>query len=354
MWVIILYKRVIIFFICVLLSFPYNVYAGVNNISAYSAVSMDSATGKVLYEKNSTQRLAIASTTKIMTCLLACEMGNMSDIVTITSEMLDKTEGSLIYLKVGDKISLEDLVKGALLASGNDAANAIAIHISKSIEAFSVLMNNKAKKLKMYNTCFVTPSGLDEGQHYSTAYDMALLASYAMKNDAFKNICKLQMAEITISNKTQKIYNHNKLLSYDNNYCGVKTGFTNKAGRCLVSAYDYNGSYIIIVTLNAPNDWDDHKKIKSYCVKKYNNYYGKDEYALDVVGGAKGKVKCFSRYQVTSCGRISKKIYYYPFIYAPIYKGTCIGRLDIYCGNVKIESVEIIASESVELWQTTK
>lgn len=349
-----MYKRIIIVLLCFLFLFPFNAYASIGNISAQSAVAMDSKTGCVLYNRSSNIRLPIASTTKIMTCLIACESGNIEDIVTVTAEMLDKTEGSLIYLKVGDKISLEDLIKGAMLASGNDAANAIAVHLGNSISGFRDMMNSKAKKLKMYNTHFVTPSGLDEDEHYSTAYDMALLACYAMNNKIFSDICRLQSAEITISNKPTTIYNHNRLLSVDNNYCGVKTGFTSKSGRCLVSAYKHNDSMIIIVTLNAPDDWEDHRQIKNYAVKKYNDYSSKEQIIIDVVGGKREKITCDAKYKITACKKLRKKVYYYPFLYAPVYKGSTVGRIDFYCGNNKIESVEITASESVEIWTTKK
>ncbi len=349
-----MYKKISVFFFCILLAIPFNVYANTVNISAQSAVAIDAKTKDVLYERSGNIRLPIASTTKVMTCVLACELGNADDVVTITDEMLAGTEGSLIYLKPGDKITLGDLIKGSLLASGNDAANAIAVHIGKSISGFVELMNHKAQQLNMYNTHFETPSGLDKGAHYSTAYDMALLSAYAIQNKLFTSICSMQSAEITVSNKTVTIYNHNKLLSYDKNYFGVKTGFTSKAGRCLISAYNYKDSCIITVTLNAPDDWEDHKQIKDYAIKKYKEYIRTEYFTLDLVGGKAEKIKCNAKCKVTYSKKLSKKVYYYPFVYAPIYKGTVVGRIDFYSGNIKIESVEITASESVGIWQTTK
>lgn len=336
------------------LALPTNASASVTCISAKSAVAIDSKTCEILYEKNIDERMPVASTTKIMTCLIACEMGNMDEIICITDKMLEGTEGSSIYLEVGDLISLYDLVVGAMLASGNDAANAIAVHISGSEDSFVDLMNQKAKKIGMQNTRFATPSGLDAGKPYSTAYDMALLTSTALDNQMFASVCKLKSAEILVNNAPRTIYNHNKLLSYSNNYCGVKTGFTSKAGRCLASAYNHNSATIIVVTLNAPNDWEDHEQIVKLCSKKYKELCKTEELYIDVVGGKSAKVKCTADAKITFSNNLNEKIYYYPFVYAPVYEGNTVGRIDYYSNGIKIESVEITASESVELWQIMK
>ena len=207
---IVLYKK----FICILcvltILFPLTVSAKTNNVSAQKAVVIDKSTSTVLYQKSSNEKCSMASTTKIMTCLIACEKLKQNDIVSITNKMLDKTEGSLIYLKVGDKITVSDLIKGALLASGNDAANSLAVYTSGSVSEFVKLMNLYAIKFKMSNTHFETPSGLDSKNHYSTAYDMAMLTSHALDNKIFASVCKLQKADITINGNVQTIYNHNK------------------------------------------------------------------------------------------------------------------------------------------------
>lgn len=295
----------------------------------------------------------MASTTKIMTCLIACEKLKQNDIVSITNKMLDKTEGSLIYLKVGDKITVSDLIKGALLASGNDAANSLAVYTSGSVSEFVKLMNLYAIKFGMSNTHFETPSGLDSKNHYSTAYDMALLTSHALDNAFFASVCKLQKADITINGKIQTIYNHNKLLYQTENCIGVKTGFTEKSGRCLVSAYDYKGSTIIIVTLNDYDDWNDHKKLFDYAKNQYKTLSRTQNISIDCVGTNRKKVVCTAQVDVSYLDNLTFKYYYYPILYAPILQNTKVGKTEIYSNNKLIRTVDIIVPESVKVWQTT-
>lgn len=324
------------------------------DISASSAIAIDMMTGDVLYEKDAYSSQEMASTTKIMTCLIACESDKLYDTISITDEMLDGAIGSLIYLKPGDEISLVDLVKGAMLASGNDAANSIAVYLGGSVKSFVDMMNDRAQSIGMTKTHFVTPSGLDDGDHHSTAYDMAILASVAMQNEIFSQICCLSSAEISINGKRQTVYNHNKLLSYDKSFVGVKTGFTEKAGRCLVSAYSYEGNMIITVTLNAPNDWNDHKNIVSKAKKKYKNISNKKKINIPLVGGASDNVECMYSYSVVTTGDITERIYFYPFVYAPISKGECVGEVRLYSDNKIIRTVEITVLKDEKLWQITK
>ena len=295
----------------------------------------------------------MASTTKIMTCLIAYEKLKQNDIVTITNKMLDKTEGSLIYLKVGDKITVSDLIKGALLASGNDAANSLAVYTSGSISEFVKLMNLYAIKFGMKNTHFETPSGLDSKNHYSTAYDMAVLTSHALDIETFASVCRLQKADITINSKIQTIYNHNKLLYQTENCIGVKTGFTEKSGRCLVSAYDYKGSTIIIVTLNDYDDWNDHKKLFDYAKNQYKTLSRTQNISIDCVGTNRKKVVCTTQFDVSYLDNLTFKYYYYPILYAPILQNTKVGKTEIYSNNKLIRTVDIIVPESVKVWQTT-
>lgn len=350
---IVLYKK----FICILcvltILFPLTVSAKTNNVSAQKAVVIDKSTSTVFYQKSSNEKCSMASTTKIMTCLIACEKLKQNDIVTITNKMLDKTEGSLIYLKVGDKITVSDLIKGALLASGNDAANALAVYTSGSVSEFIKLMNLYALKFGMSNTHFETPSGLDSKNHYSTAYDMALLTSHALDNKIFASVCKLQKADITINGNVQTIYNHNKLLYQTENCIGVKTGFTEKSGRCLVSAYDYKGSTIIIVTLNDYDDWNDHKKLFDYAKNQYKTLSRTQNISIDCVGTNRKKVVCTTQFDVSYLDNLTFKYYYYPILYAPILQNTKVGKTEIYSNNKLIRTVDIIVPESVKVWQTT-
>lgn len=353
MWVIILIKKVSVL-LCILLLIPNIAYSKTESISAQSAVVMDYNTSYVIYNKLKDVKVPMASTTKIMTCIIACEKGNLNSVITITSKMLDKTEGTLIYLKVGDKISLLDLIKGAMLSSGNDAANSIAFAISGSTEKFVALMNEYANKIGMTNTCFETPSGLDSNNHYSTAYDMALLTKYALSNDLFKSICSSSTDKIVINGIDIQIYNHNKLLNSDENYIGVKTGYTSKAGRCLVSAYNYNNTIIIIVTLNARDDWNDHNKLLDYAKSKYNLLSNELCYDISCVGGQKNGIKCSAKLDIAYLDNVTISAYYYPFIYAPIIKNTKVGIVKIYSNDILIGTVDITALESEKLWQTTK
>lgn len=349
-----MFKKIAAFLLCFVFLFTVNVYAKSENISARYAVAIDKVTGTVLYDNNMNDRASMASTTKIMTCLIACEKLNFDDTVTITRDMLNKAEGSLIYLKAGDNITVGDLIKGALLASGNDAANALAVAVSGSIGDFVSLMNEYAEEFNLKNTHFETPSGLDSGEHYSTAYDMAILTSHALDNELFSSVCSMQSAEIIINSQPQTIYNHNKLLYKTEDCIGVKTGYTEKSGRCLVSAFNYKKSTIIIVTLNAYDDWNDHQKILDFSKKRYRVYSKAVEIPIDVVGGVSDSLLCRAEYDIAYINSIETEACFYPIIYAPVIQGSKVGKLKIYSNNKLIGTVDIIAPESVTVWQTTK
>ena len=350
-----MFKRFIALFLVFLVA-PCLAYGASNadSISADSAIVMDAYSGKVLFERNGTKQRPMASTTKLMTCLLACESGKLGDIVCITDEMLWGTEGSMLYLKAGDTITLSDLVKGAMLASGNDAANAIAVYLSGSVKAFVDEMNMRAAEIGMLSTRFVTPSGLDKSGHASTARDMALLACEAVRNSELKSIARLTAAEITISGKPQTIYNHNKLLSADKNFIGIKTGYTKKAGRCLITAYKYGGSVIVTVTLSAPDDWNDHKRLVSRAKKCYKCINKTQTLMISAVGAGKDEVTASYSYSCFAINGVSVKEYYYPFVYAPVNKGQVLGRAEVYIGGELITTTDITATEGISLWQTTK
>lgn len=349
MRVIILLKRFCIF-LCLVLLFPVTVYGSEIEVSASACVAIDGETHTLFYERNKDTQLPIASTTKIMTCLIACESGKLNKVVTVTDKMLAGAEGSLIYLKSGDKITLYDLVAGAMLASGNDAAQSIAVYLAGSESKFALLMNKKAKELGMKNTYFVSASGLDKANHHSTAYDMALLASTAIKNKKLAAICKLQSAFITVNSNRQKIFNHNKLLHYDSAFVGMKTGYTQKAGRCLVSVYSLGNSYVVIVTLNDPNDWQDHKKLADYSKSKYTEYSNTQKFYLDIVGSEKSKILCSDEYRLFSLGEVKIINKYYPFVYATVRQGDTVGVTEIYINKKLYTTVDITAVESVEYY----
>lgn len=349
MWVIVLLKKIISLLFALLFAFP-NVAFG-STFSASSICVIDMTTRQTLYESNIYDHRSVASTTKIMTCLIACKSNKLSNIVTVTSQMLDGTEGSLIYLKAGDKITLYDLCVGMMLSSGNDAANAVAFYLSGSINAFVKIMNDTAKDFGMNNTHFTTPSGLDKGKPYSCAYDMALLASFALENKIFSKIVSMKSADIKINNEARTIYNHNKLLTYnlkDGKFIGVKTGFTEKAGRCLVSAKKYKNNTIICVTLNCPDDWDAHTYYTEICEKKYNQVTVSNEIKINLVGGSKDYVRCKYNKKRSLVGSVKVFEYYYPFAYAPIKKGDKLGEAIVYYNDKILERLPIEADEDVK------
>ena len=227
---------------------------------ASCAILMDAESGRVLYEQNIHQPRLIASITKLLTALVAVEQGSdLDQVVTVKGEWLG-SEGSSIYLKAGEEITLRGLLYGLLLQSGNDAAMAIACHTAGSEADFVALMNARAAELGMKDSSFANPSGLNDDKHYSTAYDMALLAQACLQNETVADICATR--SITIGTRT--FVNHNKLLYRYGGCVGMKTGFTAKAGRTLVSAATREGQTLICVTLNDGDDWNDHCKLLDY------------------------------------------------------------------------------------------
>lgn len=252
---------------------PTNNAEAFGGVSARNAVLMDQNTGRILYGKAMHDPERIASITKIMTAILAVESGKMQNTVTVSSRAV-RTEGSSIYLKPGQKIKLEDMVYGLMLRSGNDAANAIAESVGGSIEGFVYMMNEKAKEIGMSHTYFSNPSGLDEAgkEHYSSAYDMALLTRYAMQNPLYAKIAgtKVHRAPNTAESWDYVWKNKNKLLTFMYKYStGGKTGFTKKARRTLVSTASKSGMDLIVVTLNDGQDWQDHIALFEYGFKNY-------------------------------------------------------------------------------------
>ena len=302
--------------------------------AAYAVV--DVQTGEMLASKNESQKRTIASTTKIMTALIACESGSLDEIVTVTFDMVN-TEGSVVGLRENDCITLRDIVVAMMLASGNDAANAAALFLGESFAGFADMMNKKAAVLGMINSYFVTPSGLDEGGHCSTAADMAVLARAAVKNEELAKICKM------------KIFNHNKLLA-QKGFIGVKTGFTKKAGRCLVSAYQNNGRFLVCVTLNDPDDWQDHVRLCAEAEKMLADVPVCGEMSVFTVGSAKSAVKAAYSGSVVVANKnlVTVSLYAKPFLYAPVKKGDVVGKAVVKYKEKEIASLPLAACEDVE------
>lgn len=329
------------------------------DINAKSAVVMCSGSDQVLFEKNMNEKLPMASTTKIMTALITLEEAKKENReITITEQMVP-VEGSTMGLKVGDKLTLYALAQGMLLISGNDAATSAAIAISGSSEEFAKKMNLKAKEIGMENTNFVTPSGLDDENHYSTAYDMAKLASFAMNNSDFEKITSSKSMKVEYLNpkKVCEFSNSNRLLRSYDGCIGVKTGFTKKSGRCLVTCAKRDNKKIICVTLSDPNDWQDHKTLLDYGFEncKSMTLSENDLPNVKVVGGNCDEIKVGlkSEKQITLAkdfneSDINKEINLPEFIYAPIKKGETVGYIEYKINDQKVIKSDIIALDDAK------
>lgn len=232
---------------------------------AASAILIETSTNTVIFEKNAHKKLPMASTTKIMTALCALESGDPDRLVKVDDRAIG-IEGSSIYLAKGEELTLRELIYGLMLHSGNDAAVAIACAVSGSVGDFAKLMNETAKKIGAKNTNFENPNGLDSKEHYTTAYDLALITSYALKNPEFAEIVSTYTTTISNGDKgyDRQLKNHNKLLKMYDGCTGVKTGFTKKCGRCLVSSAKRENTELVAVTLNDGDDWNDHIKMLDY------------------------------------------------------------------------------------------
>ncbi len=324
-------------------------------ISAKAAVLISADTGEIIYEHNSSKKLPMASTTKIMTTLLCLESGGLYEEFVVDSEAI-RVEGSSMGLREGDIVTKYALCCGMLLPSGNDAANAAAVRIAGNIEDFAVMMNDRAREMGLSRTFFVTPSGLEGEGHGSSAYDMAILAREALKNEMFREICSQTSIQLEFGNPPYKrwLKNTNKLLTMCDGVYGVKTGFTDEAGRCLVSACSRDGMELICVTLNDRNDWEDHSRLYDYgfsCVRK-TEIPLPDEFELDLAGADSDKLTVALKelpVTVTSAGIDTEKINFRviapPFVYAPVNCGDEAAQLEISFGGREIRRIPLYAKE---------
>lgn len=295
----------------------------------------------------------MASTTKIMTAIIALENGNITDTVTISANASGQ-EGSSVYLKPGEKVTLSDLLYGLMLNSGNDAAMAIAEHIAKTPEAFADLMNEKAFELGCHNTHFKNPSGLPDDDHYSTAYDMALIMSYAMKNEDFAQIVNTKEHQIQTTDSVTYLRNHNKLLWQYPACTGGKTGFTKSAGRCFVSSAKKDGVTLVCVTLDAPDDWKDHKNLLDFGFEKaeMTPILSQNEILCTRrIRGVRLNILAGTGFSVPLKDgrkhRITIKLNFEETINGDINYGTLLGYGQIYAGDFQIGTVELISGQSI-------
>lgn len=325
------------------------------NISAVSAIVIEAQTGTVLYEKNADERRAMASTTKIMTALLTIEAGDLDREFTV-DPLAIMVEGTSMGLREGDRVSRRDLLYGILLPSGNDAANAAAVSVSGSISAFVKLMNEKAQQLGLTDTHFVTPSGLDADGHYTTARELAKLTAYAMRDETFREVVSCRSAQVEFGNPPymRTLYNSNKMLARYDGAVGVKTGFTDNARRCLVSAAERDGAMLIAVTLNAGDDWNDHTKMLDYGFTQVSAV------PLDVscdsrvaAAGTGESVGVYAHADTLALtaqqrGRLQRRVLLPGFVYGGIEKGCRLGEIQfILDGNV-VKSCPLYADSTIQ------
>lgn len=327
-------------------------------VSAKACILMEAETGRVLYEKRAREKLPMASTTKIMTTLLCIESGGLDEEFAVDSAAIH-VEGSSMGLQEDDIVTKYALCCGMLLPSGNDAANAAAVAVAGSIPEFVNMMNERAAEIGMTETCFVTPSGLDGEGHGASAYDMALLTRAAMQNPVFREICSKKSACVNFGNPpyARTLYNTNKLLGMYEGVIGVKTGFTDEAGRCLVSACERDGVTLYCVTLHAPDDWQDHKKLYDYGfahVQK-TELTAPEEISQKVVGSDTQQVMLVPE-ETLSIGvfdgdvsAVSSKISKPPFSYAPIRAGDALGTLEYYYEDRCIGTVKLCAVQDIDV-----
>ena len=347
----------IIIFVLIFLN-PVIVFASIE-LSAKSAVLIDGETGRVIYAKNADEKLSMASTTKIITALTAINNGNLSDVVTV-SKNAATTEGSSVWLSEGEKLKLSELLYALMLESGNDASVAIAEHIGGSVSAFSEMMNDLCKQAGAFSTNCVTPSGLDDEFHYTTASDLAKIARLAMQSDVFREIVSTYKTTIPWEGNAwdRTLVNHNKLLNIYDGANGIKTGFTKKSGRCLVSSAEKDGWRLIAVTLNAPDDWNDHIKMLNYGFENF-----KEEEVLLSPNASLGKIPApgselkeiaYASKELVAIRKLGDKTNYRfdtkipNELSVPFEKGGKIGSLDIYIDDNFYKSVDLYTLENAE------
>ena len=344
--------------LAVILAFSLSVDA----LSADSAVVLDATSNRFIFEKNPDKKSLIASTTKIMTALVVCEQSNVLDRVRIPKEAVG-IEGSSIYLKDGEILTVQELLYGLMMHSGNDAAVALAIYCGGTVEGFAELMNDKARQLGMKDSHFENPNGLDAPEHYSTARDLAILASYAMENPVFYKTVSAR--NVTVGER--HLRNHNKLLWLYEGADGVKTGYTRAAGRILVSSATRDGRRLIAVTINAPDDWNDHMAMLNQGFSGFEQKRivstGEIIGFAEIAGGFSGSVQLLAAdnfdYALAPDEKVSFVMPGTGFVYAPVACGADAGFVHVCVdgksvGKVPVqygETIEQIPQKELNFWQ---
>lgn len=320
-------------------------------VSAASAVCLDAATGRVLYEKNASQKSLIASTTKIMTGLIIAETCDLSQPVCIPAEACG-IEGSSLYLKPGETLTVEQLLYGMLLHSGNDAAMALALHCSGSLRAFVCRMNARAAQLGLHQTHFANPHGLDDVANYSTALDLARLAACAMTQPTFARIVSSKTARLP----GRSLQNHNKLLWRYPDADGVKTGYTRAAGRILVSSAVRGSRRLIAVTMQAPDDWNDHVRLLDAGFAAFTPRRllaeGQQIGALPVVGGTQAYCDLVAAqtvcYPVAAGEQVHVRLLAPRFLYAPVTALAPVAQAELWVDGALVATCPLLAKQEIE------
>lgn len=329
-------------------------------VSARAAVLYEPEGGRWVYEKNADLPMPMASTTKVMTAMLALRMLDTDSVHTVPRDACG-IEGSSLYLREGDTVSVQDLLYALLLRSANDAASALAILACGSEEAFAAEMNAEARRIGLKNTSFKNPHGLDAEGHYSSARDLALTIAAAMKDERFVEISGCEKYTVTLEGRSQVLYNHNKLLHLTSGVICGKTGFTKKSGRCLVSAAERNGVRLIAVTMNAPNDWQDHITLYADGFERFErrSIIGEnDAFRIPLAGSERDCLLCraasnFSA--VTEKGSEIKCDVLLPsLILAPVKRGDVVGMLRITERDKVLAEICLEADEDAIIKETKR
>lgn len=340
-----------------IVGFPSAAYAA-PSLSARAAVLIEASSGQVLMETSAHERLPMASTTKIMTALVALEHAELDRKVKISADAVG-VEGSSVYLKADEILTMEQLLCALLLESANDAAAAIAIEIAGDIESFAEMMNETAQKIGLADTHFTNPHGLDNAEHYSSAYDLAMLARYALQNPDFARIASTYKTNIPLNGDEgiRVLINHNKMLKYYDGAIGVKTGYTKRCGRCLVSAATRDGVTMIAVTLSAPDDWRDHTAMLDYGFSLYECAVlaqpGEIRCDLSCLGSTTESVSVSNRDAVSLIlprehGEITHVVEANRYLCAPVKAGDMVGEVVFFCDGKEIARAPLYADETAE------
>ena len=348
-------RRLFAVLLCALLLLPHPAKAEQEDVPAQAAYLIEANSGRVLYAKNETARLPMASTTKIMTALLAVESGRLTETVTVRQEAVG-TEGSSMYLRAGEQIPLSDLVYGLMLTSGNDAAVAIAYFLDGGTEAFAAHMNARARTLGLSDTHFVTPNGLHDPDHYTTAKDLALLGAAALENPFFAEIARTQYRR-TEGTNPHTLKNKNRLLWEYEGGVGVKTGYTKAAGKCLVFAAERGGMRLVGAVLNCPSMWDTAKSMLDDGFSRYRSTLFVDPNAVFWIPVQNDTKKALSAAPVSGILYVTEigadetfrvEVSLPDSVRAPVSAGDAVGTATLFRNGEPVCTVPIVAAESAD------